>query len=75
MPTTKEQLHKIVDDLPDNCTLKDLLYYLYVHEKVNRGVEDFKAGRTVPHEVVKKEMREWLLKLNGQKKRARTSKR
>jgi len=60
--TTKETVRALLDRLPDDCSLDDVLYHLYVVQTVARGEGDAKAGRTIPHEQVEAEMRrKWLL--------------
>jgi hypothetical protein len=44
--TTKETVRAILDRLPDNCSIDDVLYQLYVVRAVHRGDADA-AGRTV----------------------------
>ena len=45
------------DQLPDDCSLDDVLYHLYVIQKVQAGMEDVAAGRLIPHEEVAEELR------------------
>ena len=60
--TAKETVRALLDRLPDNCSLDDVLYHLYVVQAVGRGVADADAGRTIPHEQVDAELRrKWLL--------------
>ncbi len=60
--TTKETVRAILDRLPDNCSIDDVLYQLYVVQAVARGDADVAAGRTVPHEQVDADLRrKWLL--------------
>jgi len=60
--TTKETVRALLDRLPDDCSLDDVLYHLYVVQAVERGEADAEAGRTIPHEQVEAEMRrKWLL--------------
>lgn len=55
--TTKERVREILDHLPDDCSLEDVQYHLYVVQKVERGLADVEAGRTVSHEEVEQELR------------------
>jgi predicted transcriptional regulator len=56
------QVRALLDRLPDDCTLDDVQYHLYVVQAVARGDADAKAGRTIPHEQVASELRrKWLL--------------
>jgi len=43
---SKEEAHKLIDQLPDNATWDDLIHEIYVREVIERGVEDSKDGRT-----------------------------
>jgi hypothetical protein len=68
----KEQVKEVIDGLPDNCTLEDVLYQLYVLEKVQRGLESLETKPGIPHETAMKEIEEWLMKLNGQNQPSKT---
>lgn len=49
MNIVKEQA---VELLPDDCTLEDIQYHLYVREKVERGIQAINEGRVVSQEPV-----------------------
>ncbi len=55
--TTKKRVREILDHLPDDCSLEDVQYHLYVVQKVERGLADVEAGRTISHEEVEQELR------------------
>ena len=60
--TTKDQVRALLDRLPENCTLDDVQYHLYVVQAVASGDADEKAGRLMSHEHVASELRrKWLL--------------
>lgn len=60
--TTKQQVRAVLDQLPEDCSLEDVLYHLYVLRAVERGRADVAAGRTITHEQVERELREkWVL--------------
>ena len=62
----KETVRSLLDRLPENCTLDDVLYHLYVLQSIERGRGDVDAGRTIPHEEVERELRKkWLLGAAG----------
>ncbi len=55
-------MRELLDRLPDDCSLDDVLCHLYVLRTIDRGLEDVEAGRTIPHERVAEEMRhQWVL--------------
>ena len=55
--TTKERVREILDHLPDDCSLEDVQYHLYVVQKIERGLADVEAGRTVSQDEVERELR------------------
>jgi predicted transcriptional regulator len=48
MPTTmsREQAHKLVDQLPPQATWDDLMHEIYVRQAIEQGLADSQAGRT-----------------------------
>lgn len=63
---TKEAVRDLLDRLPDDCTLEDVLYHLYVLQAIDRGLADAEAGRTITQEQVAAEMRrKWVLGAAG----------
>jgi len=42
--TTKERVQEVLDRLPDDCSLDEVLYNLYVLQTVDRGLADAEAG-------------------------------
>ena len=45
---------------PDNCTLEDIQYHLYVLEKIKCGVANIEAGRTRTQEQGEQRLHKWL---------------
>ena len=57
----KQAVRALLDRLPDDCSVEDVLYHLYVLQAVERGQEDVAAGRVISHEEVENAMRrKWL---------------
>ena len=60
--TAKEAVRALLERLPDDCSLDDVLYHLYVVQAVGRGAADADAGRVMSHEAVAADLRrKWLL--------------
>ena len=58
----KETIRALLDRLPDDCSIDDVLYHLYVLQAVERGRADVALGRTIPHEQLESELRErWVV--------------
>ena len=56
MPTAKDAALEIIEQLPEQATWDDIMYELYVKQKIEEGLADIDAGRTVPHEEIKAEL-------------------
>ena len=46
---------KLVRELPANSSWDDLMYQIYVRQKIEAGLADLKAGRTHEHEAIRRE--------------------
>lgn len=53
--TAKEAAQQILDHLPEQATWDDIMYELYVKQKIETGLADIEAGRTIPHEDINAE--------------------
>jgi predicted transcriptional regulator len=61
MPTTTKTLvREVLSKLPDDCTVEDVQYQLYVISKVRKGLAEIKQGKGVPQAEVRKRMQKWL---------------
>ncbi len=54
MSTVKEDARQLIEGLPDHATWDDLMYEMYVRQKIAIGIQAADEGRVVPHEEVKK---------------------
>lgn len=60
--TAKDTVRALLDRLPNDCGLDDVMYHLYVVQTVGQGLADGEAGRVIPHEQVAADLRrKWLL--------------
>ena len=60
MQTAKQEVSNLLNRLPDDCTLEDVQYHLYVLQKIERGLKDAEEGRVYTQEEVEKMMSKWL---------------
>lgn len=61
MSTAKEEVQSLLSKLPDDCSLEDIQYHLYVIEKVRNGLEAAEAQGTVSPEEVEQRFGKWLI--------------
>ncbi len=58
----KQAVRELLDKLPDDCTLEEVSYHLYVLQRTSQGLADGESGSLIPHEQVEQELRQrWLL--------------
>ena len=62
MSAAKEEVKALLDKLPDDCSLADIQYHLYVVEKIRRGMECAETEGVVGHEDVERKFGRWTSK-------------
>lgn len=70
MAKTKEDAIKLIRELPDDCTITDIMAELYFKQKVEQGLKDIEEGRTISQEKVRKRMAKWVKSI-GQKQHSK----
>ena len=60
MESAKEEAIQLIRRLPDDTTLEEIQYHLYVHQKVRRGMRDVEEGKFYSQEEVEERMKRWL---------------
>ena len=58
--TTKEKMLQAVEDLPADATIEDAMERFLFLAKVERGLKQADAGKTIPHAEVREKMAKWL---------------
>jgi predicted transcriptional regulator len=60
--SNKEIAIEAIRQLPDDATIEEIAEEIAVLVGIFRGLEDVEAGRTVPHDEVKKRLQTWITK-------------
>jgi len=60
--TAKQEVEELLRELPDDATLEDIQYHIYVKQKIAQGLADVRAGRVMSQEEVEKRFARWLEK-------------
>jgi len=60
MSTAKQDVEQLLNKLPDDCSVEDIQYHLYVLDKVRRGLEDARLNGTMTQEEVEARLSKWL---------------
>jgi hypothetical protein len=56
MANAKQIMHELADKLPEQATLDDAMYTLYVRQKIEDGLKDIAEGRVVSHADAKRRL-------------------
>ncbi|HED17481.1 MAG TPA: hypothetical protein ENI64_11790 [Gammaproteobacteria bacterium] len=56
MQNAKDAARQIIDHLPEQATWDDIMYELYVKQKIETGLKAADEGRTVSHQEAKKRL-------------------
>jgi hypothetical protein len=59
MSPIKEEVARLIQSLPDDCTLEEIQYHLYVRQKVERRLAAADAGRVVSQEEAERRVEAW----------------
>ena len=59
MKTAKDEVREMLESLPDDASLEDIQYHIYVRQKVEKGLEAAREERTLTHEEVVHRMSRW----------------
>ena len=60
MKTAKDDVRQILDELPDDTSLEEIQYRIYVRQKIERGLKDLDEGRSISQEEAEARMSKWL---------------
>jgi hypothetical protein len=60
MSNAKQEVEQLLNKLPDDCSVEDIQYHLYVLDKVRRGLEDARLNGTLSQQEVEIRLSQWL---------------
>jgi hypothetical protein len=56
----KATAKQVIDSLPDDATMDEIIHALYVNVKFARGEKEIREGKGITHEEAKKRLGRWL---------------
>lgn len=62
MKTAKEEIRDLLNNLPEDATLEDIQYHIYVRMKVGRGLESAERGELVTQDEMEARLPRWTAK-------------
>lgn len=62
MENAKRKVEEILTSLPEDSSLEDIQYHIYIRQKIEQGLADADAGRVLTHAEVQQRLAKWLAK-------------
>jgi hypothetical protein len=62
MKTAKEEVRDLLDKIPDNASLGDIQYHIYVCQKIQKGLDAAERGEVISQAEAARRMTRWLEK-------------
>ncbi len=60
MASLKADIIAMIEQMPDDISVSDIMAELYFRKKVDAGLKALDGGENIPHEQVKENMKKWL---------------
>ncbi|MBP6724470.1 MAG: hypothetical protein ACRCVD_08050 [Halioglobus sp.] len=60
MQTAKQDVEQLLNQLPDDSTLEDIQYHLYVLEKIKRGQLSIADGKRYSAQEARERLSRWI---------------
>ena len=60
MAAVKETAKQVIDSLPEDATMDDIMHALYVRAKCERADRQIEEGKGVTQQEAKRRLRKWL---------------
>jgi hypothetical protein len=61
MPSVKDSVIDFIKNLPDDLTVEEIAYKLYLDERINKAQKQMKEGNYLTHEEAKERLKKWLI--------------
>jgi predicted transcriptional regulator len=52
----KQVALKMIEQMPPDASLENIMYELYFRQRVDSGLQEFDAGKTIPHQEAKQSL-------------------
>ncbi len=60
MQTAKKEINKLLRRLPEDCSMEDIQYHIYVLQKIERGLQQADEGKVISAATLEQRMNKWL---------------
>ena len=62
MKTAKEEVRDLLEKLPDDASLDDIQYHIYVCQKIQKGLDAAECEEVISQEEAERRMARWIEK-------------
>ena len=59
MSRVKEDVISMIQQMPEDSSVSDIMAELYFRQKVDAGLKELDEGKGIPHEEVKERLKKW----------------
>jgi predicted transcriptional regulator len=56
MKSAKDEVLEILEQVPDDASLEEIQYRIYVRQRIDRGLKDLDEGRAISHQEMEARM-------------------
>jgi hypothetical protein len=60
MATAKDEVRRLLESLPDDASLEDVQYSIYVRERIERARKEANDGKLIDQDETEARMQRWL---------------
>lgn len=60
MASSKKTALNLIEKMPENASLEQIMYGLFFRQRVDRGLDELDKGKTVTHDEVRRSVARWL---------------
>lgn len=58
--SAKAEVRELLDELPDDCTMEDIQYHLYVREQIRQGLWSLENEPAYTQDQIEQDIAQWL---------------
>jgi len=59
----KDEVMSLIKKLPEDITLEEIMYHLYVKQQIIEGLQDIEQGKVYSLKEIKEISKQWILNL------------
>jgi hypothetical protein len=61
MIATKQNVISYLEKMPDDCSLEDIQYQLFVKEKISRGIKRTESQGATSQQEIEEKYKKWIM--------------